>query len=91
MGARLKMNVRYDRRYPVDWQTGDARGFLGHAHKALELDTAEVVLAIMHAWNTGFPGGPVFGPDSPHVGWVKMQEGALRIKRILQDVIPPGY
>ncbi|MCC6679897.1 MAG: isochorismatase family protein [Phycisphaeraceae bacterium] len=73
----------------MNWQTGDAKGFLGHAHKVLEFDSSEVVLAVMHAWNTGFEGGPVFGPDSPHVGWVKMLEGSYRIKKIIEEILPP--
>ncbi len=86
----LQFKVRYDRRYPVKWDSpASAEGFLGHAEKPLVLEPREAVLAIMHAWNTGYPGGPEYGPDSPWVGWVHMQEGVLRVKSIVEDKLVP--
>ena len=62
----MKLTVRFYRSYPMDVTAKHpALGNLGEAEKVMNLDISKTVVAGMHLWNVGEPGGLDVTPDGP--------------------------
>ena len=62
----MKLTVRFYRSYPMDITAEHpALGHLGEDEKVMDLDISKTVVAGMHLWNVGEPGGLDVTPDGP--------------------------
>ena len=68
-----------------------ALGHLGLASKDLELDEQRTVVAGMHLWNVGEPGGPDVTPDGPDWAITKLYDFYIDGGRALQEKIRPIF
>ena len=60
----MKLTVRFYRSYPMDITAEHpALGHLGEDEKVMDLDISKTVVAGMHLWNVGEPGGLDVTPE----------------------------
>ena len=88
----LELPVQFYRSYPID-PTAEhpALGHLGLARKDLELDEQRTVVAGMHLWNIGEPGGPDVTPDGPDWAITKLYDFYRDAGKALKDKIRPVF
>jgi len=81
----------YYRQYPSDFRRGEEAtlGILGWARRDCTVPLEEMALVLMHFWNVGFPGGPEWSENSPHVLVRQAQEYVGRCVAQFTRSMPP--
>ena len=88
----MKVPVQFYRSYPMDPSAQHpAIGHRGLADKMLALDADRTVVAGMHLWNVGEPGGPDVTPDGPDWPITKLYDFYADAQRIAQNKIRPVF
>ena len=71
--------------------THPAKGHLGLAEKVLEIDVNATVVAGMHLWNLGEPGGPDVTPNGPDWSVTRFYDYYADAQQVIQDKIRPLF
>jgi len=91
MNRIVSLPTWYYRQFPSDFRLGEEAtlGILGWAQRPCRVPLDEMALVLMHFWNVGFPGGPEWGLDSPHVLVRQAQEYVGRCVMQFTRTMPP--
>ena len=88
--TRFTFPVSYYCRLQADFDDPiPERGFKGYMERPMELNSANTVVAVMHAPNFGYPGGIEWSEDSPHFAFVRIIAHAPEIKKVIDKCIAP--
>jgi nicotinamidase-related amidase len=89
--ATLLLDCLKWRQYPCDFSAPEtaAHNQLGWTTHPLRVPVEETALLLMHLWDHGYPGGMVWGPDSPNLGHAQYCEWVGRCRRCFDEAMPP--
>lgn len=91
MSRTATLPTWFYRQYPSDFRRGEEAtlGILGWGRRDCQVPLDEMALVLMHFWNVGFPGGPEWSENSPHVLVRQAQEYVGRCVAQFTRTMPP--